>query len=306
MATKPGTKSEEQVVICGHYDDTSQDPLNTAPGADDNASGSAAVLEAARVLAPYPYERTIKFVCFSGEEGAGTGSAAYVDSVQQAGDVILGTLNLDMIAYVDASPEDVDLVGDPPSEWMVDLAVDCSNAYVPGLPTAKLIDRTYAGSDHASFWWAGYCAMVAQSDADITDPYFHTTGDTLGNLTQTFATDLVKVAIATVAELAVPDSAAAGVAVGTAPLAISVHPNPFSLSTTVSPTLVARTQVAVGIFDVRGRLLKNLLAEAAGPGRCDAVWDGRDDRGTTLPPGIYFVRARTASGESSAKVILLR
>jgi photosystem II stability/assembly factor-like uncharacterized protein len=306
VATKPGTTSEEQVIICGHYDSISEDPLHIAPGANDNASGTAAVLEVARVMAPYPYERTIKFICFTGEEMGPNGSAAYVDSVQKEGDVILGALNLDMIGYVDVSPEAVDLVGDPPSEWLVDLAVDCSNAYVPGLPTAKVIDETYTGSDHASFWWAGYSSMMATDDAPPSDPYYHTTGDTLGNLTQTFATDVVRAGIATVAELAIPDSAAAGIVSEAVAFAVSVHPNPFSSSTTISLTLGTRTTTAVSIFNVEGKLLKRLLAGTAGPGRYDAVWDGRDDRGSVVPPGIYFARVRTASGESSAKVILLR
>ena len=53
VATKPGATSGQQVIICGHYDSISEDPNKDAPGADDNASGTAAVLEAARVMAPY-------------------------------------------------------------------------------------------------------------------------------------------------------------------------------------------------------------------------------------------------------------
>jgi hypothetical protein len=226
--------------------------------------------------------------------------------VQNEGDVIIGALNLDMIGYVDISPEDADLVGDSASEWMVDLAVDCSNAYVPGLPTAKTIDETYTGSDHASFWWAGYFAMIATEDAPPSDPYYHTTGDTLGNLTQTFATDVVRTSIATVAELAIPDSAAAGIASGVVASAISVHPNPFSSSTTISLTPGAGAVTAVSIFNVEGKLMRRLLPSTAGPGLRDAVWDGRDDRGSVVPPGIYFARLRTASEEASAKVVLLR
>jgi photosystem II stability/assembly factor-like uncharacterized protein len=306
VATKPGTTSDDQVIICGHYDSISDDPYNLAPGADDNASGTAAVLEAARLMAPYPYERTIKFICFSGEERGPYGSGAYVDSVKQAGDVIVGTINLDMIGYVDAVPESIDVIGNTASEWLTDLAVDCGNAYVPGLPSLKTIDDTRMTSDHASFWLAGYSALHLIEDSPPVYPHYHTTTDTLGNLTQSFATDVVKLAIATLAELAVPDTAAAGVGRVAVAAIDRIYPNPFSLGTTISLTPGMRIDLEVSIFNTEGRLVRRLVKSQAGPGRSELPWDGKNDMGIDVSPGVYLVRVRTARTEACAKVVLLR
>lgn len=306
IATKPGTVSDDQVVICGHYDSISEDPYNLAPGADDNASGTAAVLEAARVMAPYPYERTIKFICFSGEERGPYGSGAYVDSVKQAGDVIIGTINLDMIGYVDAAPESVDVIGNTASEWLADLTVDCGNVYVPGLPSLKTIDDTRMTSDHASFWLAGYSALELIEDSPPVYPHYHTTTDTLGNLTQSFATDVVKLAVATVAELAVPDTAAAGIGHEAVAAIDRVYPNPFSASTAISLAAGMRTELEVSIFNTEGRLIRRLLRGQPVPERCEVTWDGKNDIGRDVSPGVYLVRIRTARSEASAKVVLLR
>jgi photosystem II stability/assembly factor-like uncharacterized protein len=306
VATKPGTVSSDQVIICGHYDSISEDPYNLAPGADDNASGSAAVLEAARVMAPYPYERTVKFICFSGEEMGPYGSGAYVDSVKREGDVIVGTLNLDMIGYVDSLPEDVDIVGNTPSEWLADFTVDCGTAYVPGLPRLKTIDDTQFSSDHASFWLAGYNALMLIEDSPPVHPNYHTTGDTLGMLTKTFAVDIVKLAVATLAELAIPDTAAAGVGGETLAAIDRIHPNPFSAKTAIRLTAGTRTDLEVSIYSIEGRLVRRLLKGRTGPGRYDLTWDGRNEMDLAVSPGVYFVKLTTARQEASAKVVLIR
>jgi len=65
----PGTTTPSNIVIiCGHLDSTSPSPQTNAPGADDNASGSATVIEAARVMSHYYFDNTIRFICFGGEE----------------------------------------------------------------------------------------------------------------------------------------------------------------------------------------------------------------------------------------------
>ena len=306
VATKPGTVSDDQVIICGHFDSISEDPYNIAPGADDNASGSAAVLEAARVMSPYPYERTVRFICFSGEERGPYGSGAYVDSVTQAGDVIVGTLNIDMIGYVDSIPEDVDIVANTASEWLADLTVACGAAYVPGLPRLKTIDDTQLSSDHASFWLAGYDALMLTEDSPPVHQSYHTTGDTLGLLTKTFATDVVKQAVATLAELAIPDTAAAGVDGESLASIGCVHPNPFKGTTTISFALGKRSDIEVGIYSVDGRLVRRLLKGRASPARHDLTWDGSNEMGLLVSPGVYLVKLKASSREQSAKVVLIR
>ena len=69
-----GPDRDHIYILCAHYDSTSSNkPSSVAPGADDNASGSAAVLEAARILSQSRFNRTIRFVHFAGEEQGMTG-----------------------------------------------------------------------------------------------------------------------------------------------------------------------------------------------------------------------------------------
>jgi photosystem II stability/assembly factor-like uncharacterized protein len=306
VATKPGTVSDEQVIICGHYDCVSDQSATMAPGADDNASGTAAVIEAARVMAPYPYEKSIKFVCFSAEEQGLFGSLEYAADAKHAGDVITGVINLDMIGYVNAVPEDIDFIGNPTSEWLADFAIACANAYVPTLPALKDIEETLVYSDHASFWFAGYDAILGIEDHPIVNPNYHSTSDTLGYLNQPFVTDVTKAGIATLAELAVPDTAAAAIALKQTEISAAVHPNPLRSAATISYALQSAGDVEICVFDTRGRLIRDLLSQSMGPGRYKALWDGKNQRGFAVSPGVYLVRVKIDQAQTYAKVIVLR
>jgi acetylornithine deacetylase/succinyl-diaminopimelate desuccinylase-like protein len=92
------TRPRELVVVGGHFDSISRQG-NEAPGADDNASGTACVLECARVLCTMRFERSIEFVAFSAEEVGLFGSNAYVAHLAQSGDSLVAMLNVDMIGY---------------------------------------------------------------------------------------------------------------------------------------------------------------------------------------------------------------
>jgi len=98
LAKKIGTKYPNQyVIICSHYDDMPSGA--TAPGADDNASGTIAVIEAARLLANVNLPYTIVFAAWDEEERGLYGSQAYADTAYAHGDSIIAVLNFDMIAY---------------------------------------------------------------------------------------------------------------------------------------------------------------------------------------------------------------
>lgn len=306
VATKPGTVSTDEVIICGHYDDYSSAPNNPTPGADDNASGTAGVLEAARVLASHPSQRTIKFLCVAAEEQGCYGSAAYAYQAKTAGDNVLGVFNFDMIGYVDVAPESVNCVCDDESEWLVDFAQDCAAAYVPSLGTVKQIDssQTYSG-DHVSFWLVGYSAMETTEDDPLTNPYWHTTADTLGTMTQAFATDVTRMVVAAAAELAVPDLASGVPPAGTR-TSIVATPNPFRSETAVSFRGLTGGIVRAGIYDVQGRLLRRLVRDQSGSATRDLVWDGMDDSGHRVAPGIYFAGVSWAEGSVFTKIVMLR
>jgi hypothetical protein len=204
IAEKTGERYPDDIyVICAHYDSISSTPLTLAPGADDNASGTAAVLEAARVLAPYPLDYTVRFIAFSAEELGLWGSRAHAAAARAAGDRILGVINLDMIAYADILPEELEIVVNGDSGWIGDLFVSACSRYgqVEG---RKTVDPSLVYSDHSPFWDNGYPALLAIEDYPLANPYYHRTTDTLSTLELDFFTDCTRAAVGLLAELAQP------------------------------------------------------------------------------------------------------
>ena len=168
VATIPGRVSPEQIVVVGaHYDSYSRTAAtSSAPGADDNASGTAAVLELARVMAGQTFDFTLRFVAFGAEETGLNGSRHHATQAGARGERILAMLNLDMIAYVDRAPEDLDATSNPASAWLTDLYASTTAAYST-LPVAKWNNASFRSSDHAPFWDQGYPALLLIEDNSV-------------------------------------------------------------------------------------------------------------------------------------------
>ncbi|MBM3310180.1 MAG: Zn-dependent exopeptidase M28 [Candidatus Aminicenantes bacterium] len=204
VAVLPGKSSASRsVILCAHYDSYSNQASTNAPGADDNASGTSAVMEIARVLSSYAFDFTLKFICFSAEEWGLYGSKDYAQKAKAAGETILGVINMDMIGYEDRAPEDVDVIVNSASEWLGDRYISAAQRYAP-LPTLKIINGNFRGSDHSPFWDQGYTALCGIEDAGVPNPYYHKTTDTLSTLNMDFATAVAKASLALAAELAQP------------------------------------------------------------------------------------------------------
>ena len=175
VATLPGSDPNAgYYVLCAHYDATAvrsvgwnwrEDP---APGADDNASGVALVLESARALAGQKFPWTIKFIAFSGEELGLFGSRAYAEEALLNNDRILGVFNFDMIGFNDLS-ERLELVSNPGSLWLVEAMRSVNGLYDIGLRVDVLEDAGAGLSDHAPFWARGYDAVLGIENYLPTD-----------------------------------------------------------------------------------------------------------------------------------------
>jgi photosystem II stability/assembly factor-like uncharacterized protein len=303
VATLPGTLRPDDIyIICGHYDNTSQTPNTYAPGADDNGTGTIATLEAARVLRDYEFEGTLKFVCFSREEQGLVGSHFYAMDAYERGDNIVAALNFDMIGYEDIDPEDVDIVCNTPSQWLGNEYQDAAALYVPGLS----IDRgtaTYVGSDNSSFWDYGFSSLLGIEDFGLNNPYYHRTTDRVSTLDFDFYTDVVRGAVATLAELAVIDSVSSSVTGIFEPGRFKVSPNPGRGEITIEMSGATRPVMSIEVYDVEGRLVSE-LAPSVTSGVAHAVWHGVDSAGNPVGPGIYFVRV--SGGQDTAKIVLLK
>lgn len=179
IATKTGTVSPDKYVVIGaHYDSYSW--TDYAPGADDNASGTAGVLEAARILAEYPTECTVIFCAFSGEEYGLFGSEAFASRCSQQGMNILGYFNMDMIAYRHPGDEiHTDMIYPLSAKPLADYYKATAAIFVPGL---GVYDGFLTGgdSDHTSFNNNGYMGIFPFEDDQHYSPYIHTAQDILG------------------------------------------------------------------------------------------------------------------------------
>ena len=204
----PGTAaSAEVVVVCAHIDDMPSGSL--APGADDNASGSVAVLAAAEALRRYSFERTLRFVLFTGEEQGLYGSDAYAAAADAAGDNLVAVLNLDMVAWDGNGDNVLNLYVRPGNAAELDAAATLTNVVrVYGLGAGvvpAVVQETVDWSDHYSFNSYGYPAVcLIEEDVEDFNPYYHTTNDTLARLDLPFFTHATKAVAGAAAHLARP------------------------------------------------------------------------------------------------------
>ena len=205
IAEQPGTTQPERIfLLTAHLDSTSNTPDTLAPGADDNASGSAGVLAAADILRRYPFGCTLRYVLFTGEEQGLRGSQNYASYVYSLGENIAGVLNLDMISYnTTGSAPGIDLntrAGDTEDLVIANLFNDVIDAYQINLnPEIRQLGTGL--SDHASFWAYGYTAILAIEDFSDFDPYYHSTSDRLATLNMDYFTEFTKAAVGTFAHM---------------------------------------------------------------------------------------------------------
>jgi len=197
LATIFGSEHPDSVSIIGaHYDNILKegDPFAVVYGANDNASGTAAVLELARVMMKNNYTpaNTIEFVAFEAEEIGLFGSLYYGSQANLAGKKIKMMLNNDMIAYQ---------TGDDPASWVVNI-MDYENSY--GLrKKAEAICSKYTQmsfttdntfnkqSDSYPFYRYGYMAVFFF--ATTLDPNYHTLNDVAASCNFGYCREIVKI-----------------------------------------------------------------------------------------------------------------
>lgn len=205
IAQQTGDEQAQRIyLLTAHLDSTSQDPYNWAPGADDNASGTAAVMAIADILSQYHFDCTLRYILFTGEEQGLRGSIAYANDVVALGENVEAVLNLDMLGYntLGTAPT-IELHTRPDNARdlaIANLFADAVAAYNINLIPQILPDRL-SFSDHAPFWDRGYTAILAIEDWDDHTPYYHRTTDQLGNLNMAYYTQFAKAALATFAHM---------------------------------------------------------------------------------------------------------
>lgn len=199
------THPDSIVIIGGHMDATSENVSQGAPGADDNATGTAGMIEAARLLSQHPFAYTIMFIAFNGEEQGLQGSAALAQALAAANRHVLGMLNMDMIGYYDPAGADLWLEGfytGNNSIWLTDVVWDNCLQFTDLTP--YLYPSNGWGSDHVSFHNAGFSAVLSIEYEYDSYACYHHLCDLPNQVTAAFLRKMALVNIVSAAELAQP------------------------------------------------------------------------------------------------------
>jgi hypothetical protein len=187
--------------------------------------------------------------------------------------------------------------------------------FVPELALTKLLNSSLRWSDHASFWDKGYNALCGIEIDHSTNPYYHSIGDTVGNLDLSFATNVTKLAVASLASLAEIDTALVSLpGEGSPSVALYLgtsFPNPFNPSTHIPfalPAMKNPTHYVLAIFDPAGRMVKLLEQGRTGAVgmKKTSVWDGKDETGRPVSSGVYLCHLRCGDDGRTQKIVLLR
>ncbi len=307
-----GTVNPQRIYgICGHTDATSNHRPDHCPGSDDNASGTTAVLEACRVFQEVEFEHTVYFLAFSGEEQGLHGSDSFAEFAFRRGDSIKAMLNFDMISYGRENIDTFKIIGkwsNPVCEWLVDFYIAQADTFTT-LKTRKYMTNSAPYSDHHSFWLRGYPAFCGIEN-DFT-PCYHTIGDTIGpqyyrrcgTNNAPMATQAIKAAVAAIAKFAgayVPTAVEESHQDARPARLLGINPTvgPAPLSLRMSRPL--SSDVTLEVFDAIGRQVRALDAG----GKVDIAWDGKDDFGRKVGPGIYLFRLTDRATSTTAKAIL--
>ena len=199
LPPRANASSKRVFIICAHYDtqasrEPSWNPLaSTAPGANDNGTGVAAMLEIARLLSRYEYDHELRFVALGGEELGFLGSRFYVRNasgmnINDTGRVrerIVCVFNLDMFGFNWRS-DLVEIVSNNDSAWISRALIIANSWYNIGLKIRRTQDEFVDISSHKSFWDNGYNAVtLTESSTPWRDSqnydantFYHTTADT--------------------------------------------------------------------------------------------------------------------------------
>lgn len=178
-----GTLYPDVYVVCGsHFDSFSYEAMyggGTCPGADDNATGVASVLESARIMTQYEFEYSIVYCAFGCEEMGLYGSEAYASRCQQEGMEILGYFNNDMNGYLYGDVIHIDCIYPNSVAPIGDYYMNVGSVYFPELPI-RHVNFSEGDSDHTSFNNHGYMGIYPFEDYQHYSPNIHTPNDLIG------------------------------------------------------------------------------------------------------------------------------
>ncbi len=248
-ATQTGSLNPNNIfIICGHYDSVAD------YCADDNASGTVTVLEAARILSNYEIENTVIYALWDEAESGLKGAREFANKAAQNGDNIVAVLNMDMMAYDSNNDKvfDIDVRNIANSYQIRDDLIALVDSFNFDLIPLVVDPGTYA-SDHKPFWDVGYSAVLfgeSWETGDMNSEY-HTSDDRISLFNVDYYFEMVKLAVAyiTYKAVLVPISS---FEMNTASQ-IKIYPNPTK--DVVNIDLGTIHEGKLELFSIEGQLL---------------------------------------------------
>ena len=243
IAIQWGTKNPEEYVVCGsHLDSYSYSGM--CPGADDNATGVASVLEAARILSQHSFERSIIYCAFGAEEIGLIGSAAYAEYCAEMGMNVVGYFNNDMNGYLNPGSEiHIDLIYPNSVEPIGEYYMNLANVYFPGMQV-RHVNFNQGDSDHTSFNQNGFMGIYPFEDYQNYSPYIHSGNDLIGPSVNSFEMSqrYAQMNIACVSTLAVLDTESVSENIANA---VAMFPNPAKNELTIASEYNGNNEVQI-------------------------------------------------------------
>lgn len=342
---------EQSYVIGAHIDATADRDGNStwgengenwqtieAPGADDNATGVAAILEMARIMTDpasrFTSDYTIKLVAFGAEErlpaaiytGSGSatnhhGSIHYAERARENDEDILGMISVDMIGYNDENDYTAIVYHNTTNNLnneaisLGDKYVSINEDYSIGLIMNESPFRRGNYSDHQSFADEGYPAILVienaapwnTNDYYKANPFYHKTSDTFDKLNMELVTKVTRLNLATVASFG-GKVTSAGDDVSDVAGSISLsqnYPNPFNPSTNIQYRLQNPGFVNLSVYDILGNKVATLVNGTQSSGEHRVTFNAERVNGE-LSSGIYIYNLRTDDFVKSRKMILVK
>ncbi|MEH1928876.1 M28 family peptidase [Nostoc sp.] len=228
FAERPGTNKAAKAILVGAHYDT----VALSPGADDNASGVAVVLEVGRLLGSRPTSRTLQLAFFDKEEAGLLGSRAFVSKTARLQN-LGGAIVMDMVGYAcytsGCQKYPTGLPVTPPSDKGDFLAVVGDTEHLPllnafqnsqmlpstaqnkqeSMPAILTVPIPFKGlltpdtlrSDHAPFWYQGVGAVLVTDTANLRTPHYHKPSDVPATIERSFFTGAAQIIVNTTTAL---------------------------------------------------------------------------------------------------------
>lgn len=336
VATLEGSEDLTQIyIVGGHLDATGNLDVNLsweqdwstakARGADDNASGIAAILEIARVLSDPANEfrnrYTIQFVAFGAEERHPIydsrnhlGSRHFVSAAFADAKEIRAAYILDMIGFNGTGSDYFNLVADSRSSGIGVRMLEFNAVYEIGLESNAPPFPASTYSDHDQFWLYRFPAVLLIENAPPwqtnlpwyrANPQYHRQSDSLSTLDLEQIEKIAKLALATVASDVTLVTSIDDELRSSGPHVFGLkqnYPNPFNGGTRIDYSLKSSTFALLDVFNLRGQKITTLVSGDQSAGAHSVVWEPRG-RGRELSSGVYFARLQTGAGTFYRKMI---